>query len=112
MERAQNQPGVPFNSQEVLSSASLQLDKSWSALASARYNIDTKALVTDSLGLKYSALEDCVGVSLTYSESYINDKDVQPDKTLLFRVDLKYLGGASLKTDALGGGVATSSAGQ
>ncbi len=111
LQRSRDQTGTLFENQEILSSASLQLTKTWSALASARYNIDTKALVTDSLGLKYSTAEDCVGVSVTYSESYITDKDVQPDKTLVFRVDLKYLGGATVKTDALGGGVATSNAG-
>ena len=109
--RSRDQLGTLVESQEILSSASLKLDANWSALASARYNIDKNEFVTDSLGLKYSSAEDCVGVSVTYSESYIQDQDVQPDKTLLFRVDLKYLGGAQVKTDALGNNGATSNAG-
>ena len=111
LERSRDQAGTLFENQEVLSSASLKLDANWSALASARYNIDTNALITDSLGLKYSSAEDCVGVSVTYSESYITSQDVQADKTLLFHVDLKYLGGATAKTDALGSSGATSNAG-
>ena len=103
-ERQNDATGTPFDNQEILTSMNLQLDKSWSALASARYNIDTARFITDSIGLRYAAAEDCVGVSLTYSESYIQDQDVKPDKTLVLRVDLKYLGGATVRTDSLGNG--------
>jgi LPS-assembly protein len=102
LERGNDAVGKPRQSQEILSSASLKLDANWSALASARYDIDNGAFITDSLGLKYSSAEDCVGVAVTYSESYIRDKDVQPDKTLMLRVDLKYLGGTQVTTDSLG----------
>jgi LPS-assembly protein len=109
-ERTKDQLGVDHQEQEILSSANLKLTENWSALASARYNIDTKDFITDSVGLKYA--NDCLGVSVTYSESRIIDQDVQPNQTVLLRVDLKNLGGTTFRTDTLGSTAATSNGAQ
>jgi len=91
---------VPGQTQELLSSASFQLDENWSALLSARYDIDNNLFVTDSLGIKWA--NECVGLTVTYSESRVTEQDIQPSQTVLVRLDLKYLGGTSFKTDAVG----------
>lgn len=109
LERTRDQNGVLRQEQEILSSASVLLSQNWSALASARLNIDSRYFITDSLGVKYT--NDCVGVTVTYSESRVSDQDVQPNQTVLLRVDLKYLGGTSVSTDALGNSGAKSNSG-
>ena len=109
LERTSDQQGVLRQAQEILSSASLQLSPEWSAQAAARYNIDSRFFLTDSIGLRYA--NDCIGVSVTYSETRVTDQDVQPNQNVLVRLDLKYLGGTSYSTDALGNNSAKSSSG-
>jgi LPS-assembly protein len=94
------QTGLPYRDQEILATANLPLTTQWSALASARYNLVHGQFITDSIGVKYTG--DCVGVTVTYSGTNVNDQDVTPDQTVIVRVDLKYLGGTSFQTDALG----------
>ena len=109
LDRSGTQLSLPGQNQELLTSASVQLSKEWSALASARYDIDNRFFVTDSLGIKWA--NDCAGLSVTYSESRISQQDIQPNQTVMVRVDLKYLGGTSFKTDAVGSSALSSLSG-
>ena len=93
---------LPGQTQELLGSATLQWTPNWSTTAAARYDIDSNLFVTDSVGVKWS--NECVGLSVTYSQSRIVQQDIQPDQTVLVRLDLKYLGGTSFKTDPTGSG--------
>ena len=109
LDRTRDAVGVLRQSQEILTSASLQLNTNWSLVGSARYNIDDRQMITDTLGVRY--VQDCIGLSVTYSESNVQDQDVAPDRTVLVRLDLKYLGGTTFRTDTLGVSTATSAAG-
>lgn len=110
LDRSGSNLTLPGQTQELLTSANVQLSKEWSALASARYDIDNRFLLTDSVGVKWA--NDCVGVTVTYSESRVTQQDIQPNQTVMVRLDLKYLGGTSFKTDAVGGNALSSLSGQ
>lgn len=109
LDRTGTNLSVPGQTQEVLTSANIQFDKNWSALASARYDLDNKFFLTDSVGVKWA--NECIGVSVTYSQSRITEQDIQPNQTLLFHVDLRYLGGTSFSTDPVGSSALTSATG-
>ena len=109
LDRTGSNLSVPGQTQELLASASLQLSPNWSALASARYDIDDSLFVTDSVGLKWA--NSCEALSVTYSQSRIVQQDIQPNQTVMVRLDLKYLGGTSFTTDAVGAGTLTSQSG-
>jgi LPS-assembly protein len=36
--------------------------------------------------------DDCFALSVTYSETFVRDRDIQPDERLMFRFELKHLG--------------------
>ncbi len=46
----------------------------------------------DSIQLRYG--DECFAISATYQESLIDDplRDIDPDRTLMFRVELKNIG--------------------
>jgi LPS-assembly protein len=100
---------VRGQTQEILSTATVQWTPNWSTTASGRYDITDHFFVTDSLGVKWS--NECIGLSVTYTDSRVVDQDIKPAQTVLVRLDLKYLGGTSFKSDATGSGTLTSAVG-
>jgi LPS-assembly protein len=95
-----DQAGVEREDQEISGNVAVQLTDRWSALASLRYNIDLDQTINDSIGLKYA--DECFALSVVYKESYIEDREIEPDQAVLVRFELKNLGGSSFTTDALG----------
>ena len=77
----------------------LQLTDRWSILGGLRYDIDDAEFITNSATLRY--LDDCFMLSVTYDEYHISDPDqgIEPDQTLMFRVEYKYLGGFNYSTN-------------
>jgi LPS-assembly protein len=90
------QPGLGITTQreEIQASGSLQLAKYWSIFGNARYDITNSQRITDSLGLKYA--DDCFALSVTYSESFIRDRDIQPNESIMVRFEFKHLGAFDL----------------
>ena len=78
----------------------MQLTERWAALASLRYNLDLDQTISDSIGVKYA--DECFALSVVYKESYIEDREIEPDQAVVVRFELKNLGGSSFTTDALG----------
>ena len=95
-----DQTGVERADQEVSGAMALQVTDRWSALASLRYNIDLDQTITDSIGVKYA--DECFALSVVYRESFVEDRDIEPDQAVIVRFELKNLGGSSFTTDALG----------
>jgi LPS-assembly protein len=95
-----SQSGEERNSQEVQTSGSLKLTENWSALAALRYDIDSSQMISDSVGLRW--INDCTSLSIIYSDSYVRDQDVEPNSSVMFRLELDYLGSTSISTDSLG----------
>ena len=87
--------------QDVSARLGLRLTDRWSLLGGLRYDIDEGRRLTDSLEIRYH--DDCFLLSVTYDEHFIVDKnrDIDPDRTLMFRVEFKHLGGFNYKSDVL-----------
>ncbi|MEZ5925090.1 MAG: LPS-assembly protein LptD [Hyphomicrobiaceae bacterium] len=95
-----DQIGVVRDDQEVSGNLAVQLTDRWTALGSLRYNIDLDQTISDSIGVKYA--DECFALSVVYKESFVQDREIEPDQSIVVRFELKNLGGSSFTTDALG----------
>ncbi len=86
--------GVTTAREEIQSSGSLQLAKYWSLVGSSRYDISGSQRISDMVGVKYS--DDCFALTVTYNESFIRDRDIQPNSSVMVRLEFKYLGAYDL----------------
>ena len=66
-----------------------------------RYDIDAKQRIQDQIQLKYA--DECFVLTASYTETFVENAalDLRPDRTLMLRFELKYLGQFSYKTDTL-----------
>ncbi len=85
--------------QEIMAFMGLRLTDRWSLNGGGRYDLDASELVTQSVGLRYQ--DDCFMLSVTYDEHHITDadRDIEPDQTVMFRLEYKYLGGFNYQSD-------------
>lgn len=93
-------PELGTGSQQDMSGIfGLRLTDRWSVLGGMRYDIDDAEFITNTATLRY--LDDCFMLSVTYDEYHISDpaQDIEPDQTLMFRVEYKYLGGFNYSTN-------------
>lgn len=90
------QPGLGITTQreEIQASGSLQIAKYWSVFGSTRYDIEGSQHIEDELGIKYA--DDCFALSVTYEETFIRDRDIQPDTSVMVRFEFKHLGAFDL----------------
>jgi len=86
--------GIITRRQEIQASGSLQLAKYWSVFGQTRYDIASSQQISDALGLKYS--DDCFALTVTYQETFIRDRDIQPNESIMVRLEFKYLGAFDL----------------
>ncbi len=79
----------------------LKLTETWSVLGGLRYDIDDGTFLTNTAQIRYQ--DDCFMLSVTYDQYNITDdeRDIEPDQTLMFRVEYKYLGGFNYKSNVL-----------
>ncbi len=91
---AQPDLGIQDDRQEVYAKTSIQLADHWSLYGSIRYDLDTSERVSDSLGLKYA--DECFVLAVTYNETFVDDRDIDPDQTVFIRFELKHLGGTTI----------------
>lgn len=86
--------GDPSNSisdeQEILANARLKLTQYWSLIGGIRYDIEDDFRVSDYVGLEYS--DECFSLSVSYNESFIDDRDIDPDRSVKVFFTLKHLG--------------------
>jgi LPS-assembly protein len=87
--------------QEIFAQVGLKLTDRWSILGSVRFDIDAHQRLQDAIQLRYA--DDCFVLTTTYTETFINDpsRDIVQDRTLMLRVEFKYLGDFRYKTNAL-----------
>ena len=93
--------GLIDKQQDILSSVGLRLTDNWSVAGMLRYDIDAKQRIQDQLQLKYA--DECFVLTASYTETFVENAalDLRPDRTLMLRFELKYLGQFSYKTDTL-----------
>ena len=93
---AQPSLGYDEDREEILGAGSVQITDRWSIFGAARYDIEGSQFISDSIGAKYS--DECFLISLTYQETFIRDKDLEPGESIMLRVEFKHLGGFSTDT--------------
>jgi len=87
--------------QDVSALFGLRLTDRWSLLGGLRYDIDESQFITDTASIRYQ--DDCFMLSVTYDEFHIRDeaRDIEPDQTVMFRIEYKYLGGFNYRSNVL-----------
>ena len=90
------QPGLGITTQreEIQASGQLQLAKYWSVFGSTRYDIAGSQRIEDRFGIKYA--DDCFALSVVYEETFIRDRDIQPNESVMLRFEFKHLGAYDL----------------
>lgn len=83
--------GLMNDEQEILAAANLKLTKYWSLFGGMRYDLEQDQAISDFVGLAYS--DECFSLSVSYNESFIDDRDVDPDQSVRVYFTLKHLGG-------------------
>lgn len=98
--KAQPSLGILDPRQEILGGASLLLTKHWSLFGGIRYDIERDKRLNDHLGLKWA--DDCFALSVTYAESFIRDRDIEPNESVMVRFEFKHLGAYNIDAGGLG----------
>ncbi len=93
--------GEKTDQEDIFSVVGLQLTDRWSLLGSIRYDLDAGARIQDAVQLRYA--DDCFVLTASYTETFIDDplRQLEEDRTLMLRFELKHLGEFHYKTDAL-----------
>ena len=87
------------NEQEVVARAALQLTERWNLSGGIRYDFEDGRRMQDYIGLRYS--DECFTLSVRYSENFFQDRDLDPERGVFIRFELKSLGGFEFKTDSI-----------
>jgi len=92
--------GISSDREEIEGSSTLKLTDYWSLFGSIRFDIEGDQRINDAVGIKYH--DDCFALSVTYNETFIRDRDIEPDERVMLRFELKHLG--AFDVDATPGG--------
>jgi LPS-assembly protein len=85
--------GRPNRDEQTWGWASWNFTGAWSINSAFRYDFEEGRFMSKSLGLAFNC--DCMGFSLTYSQSDGSDGDVEPTRSILATIRFKSLGSAS-----------------
>ncbi len=80
----------PDDEQQVWGAVGWNFSGGWSVYAGARYDIEDSKLLKDTVGIGYNC--DCFNFRIFYEEDRA-DEDEKVDRSVLFSIDLKSLGG-------------------
>ncbi len=81
-------------SQVINASAKVRLTKEWSVSGNVYYDFENGFRLRDGVGLSYE--NECLIMSLAYNETFTQDRDIRPEKSLFFQITLKTIGGAGV----------------
>ena len=86
---------------EIQGLLALKLTDRWSVAGQLRYDIDEKRSMQEVLQLRYG--DECLVVTASYIQTNVLNvaRDITPDRTLMLRFELKYLGEYRYKTNVL-----------
>jgi LPS-assembly protein len=89
------QPEIGFVSrrQGVVGSLSLKVTQNWSAIASARYDMEAHQINQHRIGLGY--IDDCFAISVNYITDYNYAGTTTTDQKIMLMINLRTLGGTS-----------------
>jgi LPS-assembly protein len=83
--------------EQVTALATLALSDEWEVFGGTRYDIQQTRQVGNLIGLRFNC--DCFTAEIVYSENFTDDRDVDQESRILFRIVLKSLGGAAASTE-------------
>ena len=84
--------------QEIVGRGALSLTDTWALLASLRYDLQNEQTISDGVGVRFQ--NDCLTLAVTYEQSNIQDRDIEPEQRVMVSLALKYLGTYQTQTDA------------
>ncbi|MBX3446897.1 MAG: LPS-assembly protein LptD [Parvibaculaceae bacterium] len=79
--------------EEIYAGSVVKLDEYWRVFGQVRRDLANNRSVSNRLGIGYE--DECINVSLGYSQSFYRDRDLEPDRSIVFQITLKTLGSAS-----------------
>lgn len=82
-------------SQVINAAAKIRLNENWTAFGNIYYDFDSSFRLRDGIGLSYE--DECFILSLAYSETFTEDRDIRPEKTLFIQFTLKTIGSGGAK---------------
>ncbi len=87
--------------QEITATLGFKVTDRWSVNGQTRYSINQSRPIQNIAQLRYA--DECYVMTTSYIETHITDttRDIKPDRTLMFRFELKYLGEFRYKTNVL-----------
>jgi LPS-assembly protein len=87
--------------QDVLGLVGLRITDRWSIMGQMRYDIEAGDRIQDILQLRYA--DECFVLTASYTETFVTNEelDLRPDRSLMLRFELKYLGDFRYRTDIL-----------
>ena len=87
--------------QELLAAVGFRVTDRWGISGQTRYSLTNSKPIQNVAQLRYA--DECYVMTANYIETQITDatRDVRPDRAILFRVELKYLGEFRYKTNIL-----------
>ncbi|MEL6374000.1 MAG: LPS-assembly protein LptD [Pseudomonadota bacterium] len=93
--------GLQSDQQDVSAAIGLKLTDRWSLLTSAIYDIDQGDLLKTKFEVRYH--DDCFVLTASYEDTRIEDPDLnlEADRSVMLRFELKHLGSFRYKTDQL-----------
>jgi LPS-assembly protein len=96
-------PSLNFSEdqQDILALLGLRITERWSVMGQMRYDIAAGERTQDIVQLRYA--DECFVLTATYTETFITniERDLQPDRALLLRFELRHLGDFRYRTDVL-----------
>jgi len=87
--------------QELLATLGFRVTDRWGVGGQTRYSLTSNKPIQNVAQIRYA--DECYVMTANYIETHITDatRDVKPDRAILFRVELKYLGEFRYKTNVL-----------
>jgi len=86
--------GETAASEVINASARVRLNENWTAFGNVYYDFESSFRLRNGVGLSYE--DECLILSLAYTETFIEDRDIEPEKTLFLQVILKTIGSAGV----------------
>jgi LPS-assembly protein len=85
--------GLMEPSSAIRAAASVNFAENWRAFGSVTYDVEKSAFAGDSFGIAYD--DECLTLSIAYSQTHEGYTDLQPTRALNFRLQLRTLGETS-----------------
>jgi LPS-assembly protein len=79
--------------EEIYAGSVVSLNEYWRVFGQVRHDLANSRSVSNRIGIGYE--DECIEVSLGFSQTFYSDRDIEPDRAVVLRLTLKTLGSAS-----------------